>query len=218
MAASTNSGRGREPIGKSLDTWSLRNISPGRKVGLLGGSFDPPHPGHLHISLWALKLFRLDQIWWLISPGNPLKGHAPAPVSGRLATARREFAHPRIVQTDLESRVGTKFSIDTLKILSETCPQARMVWLMGADNLVQFHFWERWHEIFTMVPVGVLARRGYEIAPGSTVAAKSFERFRVRREFAGALAEMNPPAWTIAGIPRHPSSSTEIRERGDWNP
>ena len=129
-----------------------------------GGSFDPPHAGHLHISREALKRFGLDRLWWLVSPGNPLKPHGPAPLPDRLTAARALVDHPRIAITDFEARAGTRHTAQTLDALRQAAPGLRFVWLMGADNLAQFHRWQDWRRIIESVPVGVLARPGQRIS------------------------------------------------------
>ena len=136
---------------------------PGMRIGLLGGSFDPPHAGHVHITTWALRAFRLDQVWWLVSPGNPLKADAPANMARRIAAAEALLTHPRTRITDLEARVGTRYTAETLEAIGLRYPGVRFVWLMGADNLRSFHRWERWDEIMARVPVGVLARPGEQV-------------------------------------------------------
>ena len=128
----------------------------GMVIGLLGGSFDPAHEGHVHITREALKRMGLDRVWWLVSPGNPLKARQPAPMAARLRQARRVMDDPRVVITDLEARLGTRATADTIDALQAIYPGVHFVWLMGADNLVQFHKWERWRDILRSVPVGVL--------------------------------------------------------------
>jgi len=151
----------------------------GQAVGLLGGSFDPPHAGHAHITREALKRFGLDQVWWLVSPGNPLKQKGPAPMARRLAAARAVMDHPRVQMTDIETRIGTRYTAATLKRLGALYPGVRFVWLMGADNLAGFHHWDQWQWIMATVPVGVLARPGQRISARTSVAAARFERFRL---------------------------------------
>ena len=140
---------------------------PGQRIGLLGGSFDPAHAGHLHISEMALRRFRLDRVWWLVSPGNPLKPHGPAPLAERIAAARRIADDPRIVVTGIEARLGTRWTADTIAALKARFPGVRFGWLMGSDNLVQFSRWDRWRGIAAQVPIGVIAR------PGSRTAART---------------------------------------------
>jgi len=139
--------------------FNLPKSSAGRRVGLLGGSFDPAHEGHLRISEQALKRFDLHQIWWLVSPANPLKPQGPAPLDKRLAHAKRLSDHPRIVITDLESRLDTRFTCDSLRGLRAIYPTTRFTWLMGADNLAQIHKWRDWQDIFQIMPLGILATR-----------------------------------------------------------
>ena len=188
----------------------------GMAIGLLGGSFDPPHAGHAHITREALKRFGLDEIWWLVSPGNPLKAHQPAPLEKRMAAAREVMHHPRVRVTDLEARLGTRYTAETLAALRRLYPGVRFVWLMGADNLATFHRWERWREIMATVPVGVLARPGQRISARTSPAALLYRRFRLRGREAPRLARASPPAWSFVNVPMVDISSTDLRARGDW--
>ena len=129
-------------------------------IGLLGGSFDPAHEGHAHLTREALRRFGLDRVWWLVTPGNPLKRRQPAPMAERMAQARRVIHHPQVVVTDIEARLGTRYTAETLKALQARYPGVRFVWLMGADNLAQLHHWDHWQDIMRRVPIGVLARPG----------------------------------------------------------
>jgi nicotinate-nucleotide adenylyltransferase len=185
----------------------------GMAVGLLGGSFDPAHGGHAHITREAIKRFGLDAVWWLVSPGNPLKARGPAPMAERLARAEHVMAHPRVTITDLESRLGTRFTAETLERLVAIYPGVHFVWLMGADNLAQFHRWDRWRHILHLVPVGVLARPGAGMTAQSSVAARMFRGARVAPE---VLARSHPPAWAYADVPLVDLSSSAIRARGEW--
>jgi nicotinate-nucleotide adenylyltransferase len=186
----------------------------GMVIGLLGGSFDPAHAGHVHITREAIKRMGLDRVWWLVSPGNPLKVRGPAPLADRLARARTVMDHPRVVITDLEARLGTRYTAETLERLVALYPGVRFVWLMGADNLVQFHRWERWRDILRMVPIGVLARPGSGVAARLSVAARAFRVHRVTR--GERLAQNEAPAWCFVNVPLDDSSSSAIRARGDW--
>ena len=186
------------------------------RVGLLGGSFDPAHAGHVHVTEWALKAFRLDRVWWLVSPGNPLKPDAPAEMARRIAAARAIMAHPRIEVTDVEARLETRFTEATLEALLARYPGVRFVWLMGADNLTGFHRWERWGEIMTRVPVGVMARPGEQLRAGLSPAARRFARWRLPQSAAGALALRRPPAWTLLSGRMLGHSSSALRARGAW--
>lgn len=189
---------------------------PGMTVGLLGGSFDPAHEGHAHITREALKRFGLDRVWWLVSPGNPLKRHGPAPIERRMAEARRVMRHPRVEVTDLEARIGTRFTAETLERLMQLYPGVRFVWLMGADNLAQFDRWQRWDWIMHHVPIGVIARPGSRLTGRMSAAANRFERWRLPGEAAAILPRAVPPAWCFVNVPMVDISSSEIRRRGDW--
>jgi nicotinate-nucleotide adenylyltransferase len=186
-------------------------VAPGLRIGLLGGSFNPPHEGHVHISKAALKKLRLDYVWWLVSQQNPLKpSRGMASFSKRLEGAARLAAlHARIIVTDVEAKLGTRFTIDTLRALKLRFPQLRFVWLMGSDNLVQIPRWRSWQAIFCEVPVAVVAR------PGSTVSArhsKAATRFKAALKPADALfIDTAPPALTIIDLKRNPASGTRLR-------
>lgn len=185
-------------------------------VGLLGGSFDPPHAGHAHITREALKRFALDRVWWLVSPGNPLKPRGPAALERRMRAARAMIRHPRVHVSDFESRAGTRYTAETLAALQAAYPQVRFVWLMGADNLVQFHRWRDWEDIMGRVPVGVLARPGERMAALNAPAARSRRRFMLKPAQSRLLALAEAPAWCFAPIPMVGVSSTTIRARGGW--
>ena len=180
------------------------------RVGLLGGSFNPAHDGHRHISLLALQRLRLDQVWWMVSPQNPLKSTAGmAPLAERMASARAAARHPAIKITDIERRLGTRFTADTLVRLRQRFPDLGFVWLMGADNLVQVPKWQRWTEIFTSMPVAVFDRPTYSYAALVGPAATRFRHRRIRDP--RALAGTPPPAWCFVQARRHPGSATAIR-------
>lgn len=184
---------------------------PGMRIGLLGGSFDPAHAGHVHISEVALQRFGLDRLWWLVSPGNPLKTSGPAPLAQRMAAARRLLHDPKIVVTDLETRLGTRMTADSIAALTRHYPAVRFVWLMGSDNLCQFHLWDRWQDIARMVPIGVLARPGTRTAARHSVAAQMMQRWRLPQAEAGRLGLCHPPAWVLINLPMSRQSSTAIR-------
>ncbi len=180
------------------------------KIGLLGGSFNPPHNGHRHISLLALKQLQLDQVWWLVSPQNPLKAMAGmAPLEQRLASARTMARHPRIRVSDLESRLGTRYTADTLALMRLRWPAHAFVWLMGADNLVQLSRWHRWHEIVEMMPMAVFNRPGESHRALAGPAAARYARYRVARPAELPLA--TAPAWCFLFSRLHSASSTAIR-------
>jgi nicotinate-nucleotide adenylyltransferase len=186
----------------------------GMVIGLLGGSFDPAHDGHAHITREALKRMGLDQVWWLVSPGNPLKARQPAPMADRLARAHKVMRHPRVKITALEAELGTRATADTLDRLRQIYPGVSFVWLMGADNLVQFHRWERWRDILRGVAVGVLARPGSGVAARMSVAARAFRVHQVAR--GETLRGHQPPVWAFVNVPMNDASSTEIRAKGGW--
>ena len=189
---------------------------PGQTVGLFGGSFDPPHAGHLHVSQEALKRFQLDQVWWLVSPGNPLKSEGPAALDRRMEAARALVRHPRIDVSDLEARIGTRYTAATLEQLCRLYPGVHFVWLMGADNLADFHHWQRWDWIMRNIPIGVLARPGQRISARSSKAAQIFRRAKLPAAAAPLLARAKTPAWCFLNVPMIDLSSSEIRSRGDW--
>ena len=186
------------------------------KIGLLGGSFDPPHHGHVHISKLALKRLGLDRIWWLVTPGNPLKTRQPASLSRRLIACQTLIQHPRIIPTDIETRFGTTYTAETLKHLQRRYRGVGFVWLMGADNLSGFHRWDRWTQIMHSVPICVLARPGEQLAAGLSPAARRFARYRLPMRRAAALSCKPAPCWTLLTGPTVDMSSTEIRQAGHW--
>jgi nicotinate-nucleotide adenylyltransferase len=189
---------------------------PGLRVGLLGGSFDPPHAGHVHVTRWAMKGFGLDRVWWLVSPGNPLKPDAPAELARRVAAARAVMGDPRVVVSDAEARLGTRATADTLAALRARYPGVRFVWLMGADNLAGLHRWDRWARIVATVPVGVLGRPGEQLRAGLSPAARRFARWRLPTAEARALPFATPPAWCLLTGRMLDLSSTELRALGAW--
>ncbi len=191
--------------------------APGQCIGLLGGSFDPPHSGHVHISREALKVFGLDRLWWLVSPGNPLKRRGPAPLQQRLEAARTLVDDPRITVTDIEARLGTRVTADTIAALRAIYPGVRFVWVMGADNLAQFHLWRDWRYIMDTVPVGVLARPGGRISARMSRAAKTYRRYRISGRASHMLAYADAPAWCFVNVPMIDLSSTAIRAHGHWH-
>jgi nicotinate-nucleotide adenylyltransferase len=190
---------------------------PGQRIGLLGGSFDPPHGGHLHISRWALRSLGLDRIWWLVSPGNPLKPVGPAEIGQRLEACRALIDHPRILATDIERELGTRYTADTLTRLNQHYPGVCFVWLIGSDNLASFHLWHRWEWILANWPVAVFARPGARAAAGLSPAALRFARQRLPQEAARLLGRGGAPRWALLTGPMSAASSTEIRTRGEWS-
>ena len=188
----------------------------GQVVGLLGGSFDPAHAGHVHITQAAMTRLGLDRVWWLVSPGNPLKSHGPAPMDMRITQAKVVMQHPRVTVTDIEARLGTRYTAETIAALQQAYPGVRFVWLMGADNLAQFHLWQDWQEILARVPVGVLARPGDRISARMSRAARMYAQDRLIGRAAKLLGRAVAPAWAFVNLPMSQSSSTAIRNAGKW--
>lgn len=183
---------------------------PGLRIGLFGGSFNPPHAGHLLVSLIALRRLRLDRVWWLVSPGNPLKDNAGLPsVADRVAAARNVARHPRIVVTGVEQALHARYTADTLRALRLRCPAARFVWIMGADNLVGLHRWRRWREMAAETPFAVVDRPGVTLR--GSFAGGRLEGARLPERDAPRLAEASPPAWVLLHDRRSPLSSTALR-------
>lgn len=195
----------------------MRALGP-RRIGLLGGSFNPAHDGHLHISRAAFRLLGLHEIWWLVSPQNPLKDPVElADYERRLdsaaAVARRE---PRIRVTALEAELGTVYTADTVMALKALFPATRFVWLMGADNMAQVHHWKRWEALFATVPIAVFDRPTYSLRALGCRAARRFARARVSKTQARGLADRRPPAWVFLRSGWNPRSATQLRARGRW--
>ena len=193
----------------------LPPTAPGQSIGLLGGSFNPPHRAHRQISEIVLKRLGLDQVWWLVTPGNPLKARSDlAPLGERLVLCRAMAKNPRIEITAFERDLPTPYTAATLAYLKRRSPLVRFVWIMGADNLAGFHRWRRWREILTMVPVVVVDRPGWRLKAFASKAAQAFASSRVPETRARGLAAMPPPAWTFLTGPLSQVSSTELRRKG----
>ncbi len=182
------------------------------RVGLFGGSFDPPHDGHLEVSAVALRRLRLHQVWWMVSPRNPLKPHAPSnDLARRVAAARALISDPRIQVTCIEEALGTRTTAAALDRLLPRLAGIRPVWMMGADNLRNFHLWSDWRSIAARIPIAVFNRPSTALAAMSSPAANRFGRARVRPREAGNLAVKPPPAWIFLPSPHIPVSSTDLR-------
>ena len=195
---------------------ALPYARPGQVIGILGGSFDPAHEGHVHITREALKRFGLDQVWWLVSPGNPLKKRGPAPLTQRMKQARSLMCHPRVHISDFEAQMGTRYTAQTLRALARACPGVRFVWLMGADNLVQFDQWQDWQQIIETVPIGILARPGQRIAARVSKPARLYRAARVKGRHSQMLGQCKAPAWCFVNVPMRAVSSTILRRHGHW--
>jgi nicotinate-nucleotide adenylyltransferase len=182
------------------------------RVGLLGGSFNPPHEGHALVTRLALTRLGLDRVWWLVTPGNPLKSKAElAALHDRVEAARRLIGGPRVAVTDIEAEIGARYTHDTLAWLVRRAPGVRFVWLMGADNLRQFHLWRHWRDIADLLPIAVIDRPGSTLNAMSSRAAAALSRWRVPERDARLLADLPPPAFLFLHGPRSDLSSTRLR-------
>jgi nicotinate-nucleotide adenylyltransferase len=184
----------------------------GQAIGLLGGSFNPPHRGHVLASRLALTRLGLDRVWWLATPGNPLKSSADLAALRARIDAAQALAHdPRVAVTGFESEIGSRYTADTLRYLTRRARGARFVWIMGADNLAQFHRWRDWDEIAARVPILVVDRPGASFSALSSRAAQALARWRLPENQARRLAWTAPPAWIFLHGPRSNASSTALR-------
>jgi nicotinate-nucleotide adenylyltransferase len=189
------------------------------RVGLLGGSFNPAHGGHLRISREALKRLRLDQVWWLVAPQNPLKPKRDtAPFDKRLARAEAVARDPRIRVSDLEAHFGTRYTVDTVARLQARFAEIGFVWMMGADNLVTLHRWRRWEQLVRRLPIAVFDRDPYLYAALGSVAAHRFAEARRTGDEMAELVTVTPPAWCLLRLRTHPAASSAIRAEGRWCP
>ena len=188
---------------------------PGRTIGLLGGSFNPAHEGHRHISLLALRRLGLHEVWWLVSPQNPLKPRAGmAAFDERLAAAKSAAGDRRLRVSDIERRLGSCYSVDTVARLRQRFPRLRLVWIVGADNLPTLAEWRRWPALFRALPVAVIDRWPYSRFASVVKPAKRFARRRMAERRARGLARCKPPAWMVIHGPLHPASATALRAAG----
>lgn len=186
----------------------------GLRVGLFGGSFNPPHEGHRAVSLLALRRLRLDRVWWLVSPTNPLKDpHELAPLAERVEAARKIGQHPRIAVTVLEAAIGATYTHQTISYLKRRCPGVHFVWLMGADNFRLFDRWQRWRDIARLVPIAIIDRPGSTLTALHGRAADALAPYRRDETDGGLLAMASPPAFLFLHGPRSPMSSTALREK-----
>ena len=185
------------------------------RIGLFGGSFNPPHEGHRLASLIALKRLGLDCIWWLVTPGNPLKENAGLPpLALRMAACRKLACHPRIKITGVEAEIGARYTYETVAYLRRRCPGTFFVWIMGADNLSQFHRWQRWQDIARKVPIAVVDRPASTLKAAHSRAALALARYRFDETNARLLARAPPPAFIFLHGPRSDFSSTALRNGG----
>jgi nicotinate-nucleotide adenylyltransferase len=204
----------RPPFHRSLASVRTPPAHPGRRIGLLGGSFDPPHFGHLALSETALRRLRLDRLWWIVTPGNPLKETARlAGFSERIARCRQMISDPRIDVTGFEAALPDAFTARTIGFLKARFPRTRFVWVMGADNLAAFHHWKHWRQIAAQVPMAVIDRPGWRLSALASPASQRLQAYRINEELAAGLADRRAPAWTYLGTRLAAVSSTEIRKK-----
>lgn len=190
----------------------MPHVERGMVVGLFGGSFNPPHQGHVLVAEIALRRLGLDQLWWLVTPGNPLKNRRElAPLSERLASCETMASDPRIKVTAFEKTLGTSYTARTLDFIRARNPHVHFIWIMGADNLAGFHRWQRWQKIATTFPIAVIDRPGSTLAYLSSKMARTFDYARIDEEDAGILWQKRAPAWTFIHGPRSTLSSSAIR-------
>ena len=193
----------------------LPPFGPRMRIGLLGGSFNPPHEGHALITRLALRRLKLDRVWWLVTPGNPLKSLTGLKaLKARMEAARRLDVGPRVVVSDIEAQIGSRFTYDTLLWLRQRAPGAHFVWIMGADNLRQFHLWRHWREIADLVPIVVVDRPGSTLKAISSPAGAALAPWRIPECDAARFAAMRPPALIFLHGPRSWLSSTALRGEG----
>jgi nicotinate-nucleotide adenylyltransferase len=193
----------------------LPPFAPGMRVGLLGGSFNPPHEGHALITRLALSRLALDRVWWLVTPGNPLKSLTGlAALKARMEAARRLEVGPRVVVTDIEAQIGSRYTYETLVWLKRRAPGVHFVWIMGADNLGQFHLWLHWPLIADLVPIVVVDRPGSTLRAISSRAGVALAPWRIPEREAARFAAMRPPALLFLHGPRSGLSSTALRRAG----
>ncbi|MCM2294344.1 nicotinate-nucleotide adenylyltransferase [Allorhizobium sp. BGMRC 0089] len=185
----------------------------GMVVGLFGGSFNPPHHGHALVAEIALRRLRLDKLWWMVTPGNPLKNHGElAPLAERIAACEALLHDPRITVTAFEKRLGTSYTAHTLSQVKQRNPHVHFIWIMGADNLRSFHHWQNWQTIACTFPIAVIDRPGATLSYLSSTMAHRFGRARIDESDAGVLWQRKAPAWTFIHGPRSTLSSTALRK------
>lgn len=186
----------------------------GEKIGLFGGSFNPPHAGHVLVAELALERLKLDQIWWMVTPGNPLKDtRALAPLKQRISLSEQLIRDQRIHVTAFEAMYKIRYTADTLALVRHQRPDAHLVWIMGADNLMGFHHWQEWDKIVRNYPVAVINRPGSNMAAEDSVMAQQFHAARLPETSAAQLATQQAPAWVFIHGPQSDLSSTQLREQ-----
>lgn len=190
-------------------------VLPGQRVGIMGGSFNPPHAGHLRVAETALRRLKLDQLWWLVTPGNPLKPNGGLPLLGhRIASVERLIRDPRMKATGFEAALGSAFTVDTVAFLARRHPGVHFVWLMGGDGLAGFHRWRQWRRIAATVPMAIVDRPGFRLKAMASPAAHALSRRFLPEQRAAALPGLGKsPMWTFLTTRLSSQSSTEIRSK-----
>ncbi|MBD3847139.1 nicotinate-nucleotide adenylyltransferase [Bosea sp. SSUT16] len=202
-----------QPIA-TMEHLRLPPFAPGLRIGLFGGTFNPAHDGHRMASVTALQRLQLDRIWWLVTPGNPLKNNSNLPsLAERIRFGRKLADHARIHVTGIEARLRTRYTADTLRALKRRCPGVRFVWIMGSDNLASFHRWNEWRAIARMMPIAVVDRPGSTHSAIASPAANWMSRWRIPESEGAALARIHPPAWVFLHGRRSDLSSTKLRRQ-----
>ena len=197
---------------KPLSLMHLASRWQDKTVGLYGGSFNPAHGGHVHVASQALKRLKLDSVWLIVSPGNPLKDKSDMAKRKKRKKSLKALVRnqPKMLVSDIEKKLGTRNTFDTLTLLTKAMPKTRFIWIMGADNLATFHHWYQWQSITNIVPIAIFDRPGYSIKGLNSRFAKIMGRYRVSHR---QLLRFKAPAWTFLAIPRHAGSATEIRDQ-----
>ncbi|NVK33842.1 MAG: nicotinate-nucleotide adenylyltransferase [Rhodobacteraceae bacterium] len=195
------------------DCFDLPYAEAGNRIGVFGGSFNPPHSGHALVARHALKRLKLDQVWWLVTPGNPLKDHGElAPLEERIALTKALADHPKMRVTAHEVILGSPYTAKTLATLTKKRPNLKFVWLMGGDNLIGFHRWQNWRQIMQTMPVAVVDRPGASLSTLGAPMPKAFEKYRISEEDAALLPDLRPPAWVYLHTALDDMSSTRLRQ------
>lgn len=203
-------------VGDYADALKIPHVEDGMAIGLFGGSFNPPHEGHCHVALTALKRLQLHRLWWLVSPGNPLKQNdGLPPLANRILASRMLINHPQVDVSGCEASLRSRYSADLVHHLVMRYPTVRFVWVMGADNLTNFHRWDRWEEIAANVPICIIDRPGDTLATRSSCAARRLAYARLDEGDAKLLKTKKAPAWTFLHAPRFSQSSTALRAKNE---
>jgi len=190
----------------------LPPYAQGMRIGLFGGTFNPPHQAHFDACLLAMKRLELDRVWWLVTPANPLKDtRGLTPLKERLRAIRAFARHPRIAVTGFEAAIGSRYTFKTVSFLRRRCPGVHFVWIMGADNLRSFHRWQKWRGIANLVPIAVVDRVGPSLYATAGTAGQALSRFRIPETSATSLAYRRPPVWVFLHGLKSPLSSTALR-------